>query len=502
MLKQKNTKFKRRVTVAALIAVAITAVVPFASSSASNGTTWGPSRTLYTMKNPADVPTFNSITDNNIVGNETNFVRVGEVGSGKAVADSVKVTPGKEYQVWIFYHNNAKSSLNESGKGIARGVRITTGLSSWTVNSSKSVKVSGVISAENTTPKEVWDDAILTTDSTKDVILKYVEGSAKIYNQGALNGTVLPESLFSKDGTYIGHNKLSGIIPGCQEYSGHIVYTLRAEQVGAKVSKTVSKDGKNFYKSVDVKPGDTVTYKVSFQNTGTTDLTNVTFHDKLPTGVTLVAGTTKLVNSANPKGLTMKDIIGQNGFNTGLYGKGATATITYKVKVNSNAVDNAACNSKTAFKNTIYVDHDAGEINDSSTVNVTRTCTPPPDEPDPDPDCEPGDPACPDPDPDCDEDDKECICTKDPKNPICQDPDCEKGDPECPDDCDPDDLDCLCEKNPNAPECGEPDIPKTGPGEIALAIVAVVCIATGGIYWYRSQKDLVNLEESITKGKK
>ena len=68
MLKQTNIKFKRRLTVAALIAAAITAIVPFATTSASNGTNWGPSRTLYTMKNPANEPTFNSISDNNIVG--------------------------------------------------------------------------------------------------------------------------------------------------------------------------------------------------------------------------------------------------------------------------------------------------------------------------------------------------------------------------------------------------------------------------------------------------
>ena len=491
MLKQTNIKFKRRVTVAALVAAAITVIVPFASSSASNGTNWGPSRKLYTMKNPADAPTFNSITDNNIVGNETNFVRVGEVGSNKAVTDVVTVTPGKEYQVWIYYHNNAKSSLNESGKGIARGVRVTSGLTTWTINSSKSAKVSAVISATNTTPLEVWDEAILQTDSQKDVILKYVEGSAKIYNDGQLNGTVLPTSLFSKEGTYIGHNKFSGMIPGCSEYSGHIVYKIRAEQVGGKVTKTVSKDGANFYKTVDAKPGDTLTYQVKFENTGTTDLTNVTFHDKLPTGVTLVPGTTKLVNSANPKGLTMKDIIGQNGFNTGLYGKGATATITYKVKVNDDAVKNAECNSKTGFKNTIYVVHDAGELNDSSTINVSRVCEDTPCDPTKEkceePVCDPTKEKC-EPDPVCDPTKEKCE----------PDPECDPTKEVC---CEPDDIECICEYDPKNTLCDTP-IPKTGPGEIALAIVAVVCIATGGIYWYRSQKDLAAIEKGLTKDDK
>ena len=46
----------------------------------------------------------------------------------------------------------------------------------------------------------------------------------------------------------------------------------------------------------------------------------------------LMPGTTVMTNNANPNGLKMKDIINQNGFNTGLYGPGATCTITYRAK--------------------------------------------------------------------------------------------------------------------------------------------------------------------------
>ena len=37
------------------------------------------------------------------------------------------------------------------------------------------------------------------------------------------------------------------------------------------------------------------------------DLTNVTFRDELPKGVTLVPGTTKLVDNANPDGKILAD---------------------------------------------------------------------------------------------------------------------------------------------------------------------------------------------------
>ncbi len=451
---KKNINFKRRMTVAGLTAFAIAALVPFASSSA-----WGPvDRKTFTMENPADYATFNSITNNNQIGDERNFVRVREKGVGKFL-DSAVIEPGKRYTVQIFYHNNAKSSINASGKGIASNVRVSTGLTSWTINAAKPVTVSGVIYSTDAKPNSVWDEATLTTASASDIVLKYVDGTAKIYNAGKVNGSVLGKDIFTEDGVYIGINKLDGYIPGCSEYSGYIEYDIRADQIGAQVQKLVSKDGKNFYETVDALPGDTLTYKVVFKNTGTLDLTNVNFHDKLPAGVTLVPGTTYLVNGANPNGLKMKDIIGQNGFNTGLYEPTTSATITYQVKVNADAVAKAECNSRTAFVNKVFVGHDQGEINDGSTIYVKRICDDTPDTPTPD------------------------------------------------DECAEDDLDCICEENPQDERCNPvptpddtPELPKTGPGEIALAIVAVICIATGGIYWYRSHKEIADLQGSIDNG--
>ena len=96
MLTKTNTKLKRRLTVAGLAAVAVAAIVPFASSSA-----YGPERKTFTMKEPAGYPTFNSITDNPGVGDERNFVRVREVGTNTTFENSTKVTAGKEYEVYI-----------------------------------------------------------------------------------------------------------------------------------------------------------------------------------------------------------------------------------------------------------------------------------------------------------------------------------------------------------------------------------------------------------------
>ncbi|MDO4220449.1 MAG: hypothetical protein Q4D22_04460 [Candidatus Saccharibacteria bacterium] len=420
MQKQTNIKFKRRLKLAGLASILLTIFMPAA------GLAWGPERDTFTLESPADHVTFNSITNNNVLGDERNFVRVAEVGANGTFTDELKIEPGKEYEVYIGYHNNAASNLNASGVGMALDVRISSQFPG-TVSASKKGKVSAIISSSNATPKEVWDEAYFTTDSEADVVLKYVENSATIYNGGQLNGTKLGgEYLFSEKGIYIGYNTLSGYLPGCAEYSGHIIYHLRAEQVGAKVSKSASLDGTNFFKVVNPKPGDTITYKIEFANTGTTDLTNVTFHDKLPEGVTLIEGTTILTNNANPDGVQMVDLIGQNGFNTGLYGAGATATLIYQVKVNEDIVKDGVCGTNS-FTNTIFVDHDAGELQDSSELQVERTCT-------------------------------------------------------------------------EGEEPGEPpvELPKTGPGEIALAIVAATCVIVGIYYWYRSQKEVMMLQKAAT----
>jgi hypothetical protein len=185
-------------------------------------------------------------------------------------------------------------------------------------------------------------------------------------------------------------------------------------------------------------------------------------------------------------------LIGKNGFTTGTYGENVKVTLTYKVKLADNIVADKKCNTRNAFKNQIIVDYnvgtsnDTGEVYDSATIYVTRDCQEEGCDPKTDPtckECEEGDPGCN------------------------EEPTCKEGDPNCTptdDECKDGDTDCICKKDPKNSICSSTvkELPKTGPGEVALAIVAVVCITTGGIYWYRSQKDLMAIQSGVTKGKK
>ena len=82
---------------------------------------WGPERPTYTNESPSDHVTFNSITDNIAIGDERNFVRIAEAGINYELVDTLAIEPGKEYIVYIYYHNNAASNLNSTGVGIANG---------------------------------------------------------------------------------------------------------------------------------------------------------------------------------------------------------------------------------------------------------------------------------------------------------------------------------------------------------------------------------------------
>ena len=56
---------------------------------------WGPQRPSFTMEEPASYPTFNSITNNPTIGDEHDFVRVGQINADVTeLTDTVEVVPG------------------------------------------------------------------------------------------------------------------------------------------------------------------------------------------------------------------------------------------------------------------------------------------------------------------------------------------------------------------------------------------------------------------------
>ena len=205
-------------------------------------------RLTFTKAKPANYPVFNAITDNPKVGDERNFVTIREVGEGKKFVNEVNIVAGKEYEVSVIFHNNANPSLNdilnEGGIGIAVDARISA-IVPQVVKKGERKPISSIISAANTNPLKVWDEAYVSA-SAGTINFRYVPGSATVISNGAVNKNILPDTLFSELGTFLGFTALNGVIPGGMEFMGEVRYRLKSDAPNFSINYTVSKDKKVF----------------------------------------------------------------------------------------------------------------------------------------------------------------------------------------------------------------------------------------------------------------
>ena len=361
----KNHKLTKLI---GLAAIALALGLPAATASALVDTPWGPERTTFTWDNPAPYATFNSITDNPQLGDERNFVRIRDVASGEKFGDEVTLERGKTYEVYIYYHNNADAhDVGKTAIGIADGVAMKSSFPA-TVKKGERATVTGTIVAADTDPLEVWDGAYMMP--SEDLYLRYVPGTAIIHNGGELNGqSIGPDYLFG-DGAMLGYNIFSGLLPGCNEYAGYVTYQIFADAPDFEVTKSVISG------STEVSPGDEVTFKVRYENTGTMDQQNVVIRDTIPDGLTYIAGSAILYNNNFTDGKSVNDdLITKDGMNIGDYAGGSGwAEIIYRAKVS----DDFGCGY---IENTALISTTDGNKTASSTLTVTKDgCTPVPEE--------------------------------------------------------------------------------------------------------------------------
>lgn len=358
---------KRASAVALMIAAAI--IVPATLLA------YGPERPqTYTYEHPADHVTFNSITDNPDVGDERNFVRIKEAGNSTTYGNSVTLQPGKTYQVMAYYHNNAASDLNASGVGVAKDVTLRMQMPA-SVNAGSDAKVTGFINSSNATPKSVWDSATATNSGSSELYLRYVPGSAKVTSNGAVNGATMPDSLFTT-GANLGYDSLNGILNGCNQYAGYVVFEFTVDQPNFTVKKQVSVDnGKTWSTDAKTTPGSTVLYRIVYTNTGTTQQDNITVSDTLPKGVSYVAGSTLVANSKTGGSYKATvDGVTTNGLNIGSYGPQGNAYVKFSAKVSENS-DLLKCGDNS-LNNVGHVWTSTGTKDASANVVVNKECQP------------------------------------------------------------------------------------------------------------------------------
>lgn len=445
-MKSVFAALKRAPKRAAAIAVIAAAVIVPASLFA-----WGPDRPTYTIEKPADHVVFNSITNNPAHGDERNFVQIKEASaSSQTYAEEVALQPGKEYQVYVYYHNNAASNLNDAAhnyKGIAKDTMMRVQMPA-SVKAGEKARITGVVSASNATPAQVWDEAYGSSASA--VALRYVPNSATIHSFGAVNGKTLPDSLLTT-GTHLGYDALDGKVPGCNEFSGYVTFKFKVDQPNFTVEKTVSLAGKNmFSESVTAKPGEEVEYKIQYKNTGTTQQNDVVIKDMLPKGVSYVAGSTVAASSAsNGQYVKVSDNVTTSGINLGSYAPNGNAYVKFRAKV----VDNTKlekCGLNTLV-NTATAETNNGSKSDTANVVVSKDCKPN--------ECKPGIPV---------------------------------GDKRCDEYCTVPGKEHLPK---NSPDCVTPvtptELPKTGAGDATLVMAGLGIITAGIAYLATSRRDLL-----------
>lgn len=329
---------------------------------------WGPTdRQLFTQANASDHVTFNSITDNPVWGDERNFMRIRDLDANATFSDVATLQPGRKYEIIVLYHNNAKSTLNADGTGIAKNAYARTEIPALVRSGASNVAAMAYVGASNAKPATVYDNVNLTNNTNVDIALRYVRGTAKVSSNGVVNGQSIPDSLFTSTGARLGYDSLNGTLPGCDQYSGYITFTVVADAPSFTFAKDVRLAGtKTWSDTVSAKPGDKVEYRLSYKNTGTTEQTDVVLKDILPKELKYIPGQTELVNSLAPAGKRMGDGIYGGGVNIGNYKPGANAYLYFFATVES-----VACQT---LINKASVDTDNGTRDDIATVIVAGSC--------------------------------------------------------------------------------------------------------------------------------
>ena len=337
---------------------------------------WGPARPSFTIEKPADYITFNSITNNPVIGgDEKDFVGIREVGSNAKWTNNMKVQNGKEYYVRMYVHNNAASNLNLVAENVVAKLNVPT-------TTAKNVTVQGQISASNAKPNTVWDEATFSSDN--DFNLAYVAGSALFENNG-MGTTKLPDSIVNNTGAKLGYDKLDGKIPGCFQYAGYVTVKVKAqvsqpqEKTNIYLAKTVrnkTNGEKSWVETVNAKSGDTVQFQIHAKNTGSAGIQNLVIRDILPKGLNYVAGSTKLYNTSNPKGLKVSDNVIQNsGINIGSYQPNGDAYVRFDATV--SAENSLPVCGENTLTNIAQASDQKIVKNDTASVKITKKCETP-----------------------------------------------------------------------------------------------------------------------------
>jgi hypothetical protein len=130
----------------------------------------------------------------------------------------IQINPGCDYEVRLLYRND---STNPSG--VANEVKLKA-FYSKEIDADQPGIVSAMILSENTDTPVVWDGIRLLAN--ENMSISYKIASARIAGNGAMNGHVLPHTLFSEDGVLLGTDALDGVLRAGDE--GYVTFVIHS----------------------------------------------------------------------------------------------------------------------------------------------------------------------------------------------------------------------------------------------------------------------------------
>jgi uncharacterized repeat protein (TIGR01451 family) len=325
-----------------------------------------------------DHVTFNSFTGvGNGVGDERDFFRGVQVGRDSVWSDPVQnVTQDSEVEGKIYIHNNADARLNDQAgnPGVAKNVNVKVALPTGVA---RTQQTTAYISADNAQPKQVFDTLDMTGANNGAFALDYVPGSAQLHKGGATSA--LSDSLVSS-GVNLGDQK------GCFDFVQEVTFRMKVKMPQYTIKKSVRFEGQtssDWKEAVNAKPGQTVEWKLEFDNVGRTLLNNVVVLDQVPANLTVVPGSVKLIDGNFPNGYAYKDseAIQNNGtqvnVNIGNVNPGINSIVAFKTKIND--VEATRCGNSQLVNTAYATPQGFSTVKDTAEVDVTganQNCTP------------------------------------------------------------------------------------------------------------------------------
>lgn len=280
---------------------------------------------------------------------------------------SVNATYDQVVKVQFYYHNREDEN---SGK-VANDLRMK-------FNVPTTAGTNQVISGSISSPDiDTINDSVAVNLNRADARLSYIPGSATWkHNAGTNDNVQIVEQKLSDEIVYGGTGIVVEDVKPCFNFDATVTILVRVQVPGITIDKySRVKGSTEWSKSNTAKPGDTLQYRITYQNMGNTTHNNVVIRDNLPPKMQYVPGTTYLYNTTNPGGVKYNsDNITNGGIVIGNYTPGANAHVTFEVKVPTE--DQLAC-GPTLFTNVGVVRPEGmNEFYNTADTTVTKVCQP------------------------------------------------------------------------------------------------------------------------------